>query len=129
MVNYSFSLITFEYFILILVRISCFIYIAPFFGMQNTPGRVKIGLSVFISFLLFQIIPKESLGYTGIVGYSIIVLKEGITGLLIGFAANVCNSIILLAGNLIDMNIGFSMAQEYNPQMQTQASVTGNLYS
>ena len=129
MVNYSFSLITFEYFILILVRISCFIYIAPFFGMQNTPGRVKIGLSVFISFLLFQIIPKESLGYTGIVGYSIIALKEGITGLLIGFAANVCNSIILLAGNLIDMNIGFSMAQEYNPQMQTQASVTGNLYS
>lgn len=129
MVNYSFSLITFEYFLLILVRISCFVYIAPFFGMQNTPGRVKIGLSVFVSLLLYQLVPKESLGYTGIVGYSIIVLKEGITGLLIGFAANICNSIILLAGNLLDMNIGFSMATEYNPQMQTQASVTANLYS
>ena len=35
MVNYSFSLQTFEYFILILVRISCFVYIAPFFGTQN----------------------------------------------------------------------------------------------
>ena len=129
MVNYSFSLLTFEYFILILVRISCFVYIAPFFGMQNTPGRVKIGLSFFVSLLLFQLVPKESLGYTGIVGYSIIVLKEGITGLLIGFAANICNSIILLAGNIIDINIGFSMATEYNPQMQTQASVTGNFYS
>ena len=129
MVNYSFSLQTFEYFILILVRISCFVYIAPFFGMQNTPGRVKIGLSVFISLLLCQVVPGESLGYTGIVGYSIIVLKEGITGLLIGFAANICNSIILLAGNLIDMNLGFSMATEYNPQMQTQASVTSNFYS
>ncbi len=129
MVDYSFSLLTFEYFLLILVRISCFIYIAPFFGMQNAPGRIKIGLSFFISLLLYQLVPRESLGYTGIVGYSIIVLKEGITGLLIGFAANICNSIILLAGNLIDMNIGFSMAQEYNPQMQTQASVTGNLYS
>lgn len=129
MVNYSFSLLTFEYFLLILVRISCFVYIAPFFGTQNTPGRVKVGLSFFITLLLYQLVPRESLGYTGIVGYSIIVLKEGITGLLIGFAANICNSIILLAGNMIDINIGFSMATEYNPQMRTQASVSGNFYS
>lgn len=129
MVNYSFSLITFEYFLLILVRISCFVFVAPFFGTQNTPGRVKIGLSFFVSLILYQVIPKESLEYTGIVGYSIIVLKEGITGLLIGFAANICNSIILLAGNLLDMNIGFAMATEYNPQMQTQASVSANFYS
>ena len=129
MINYSFSLLTFEYFLLILVRISCFVSVAPFFGMQNTPGRVKIGVSVFISLLLYQIVPRESLGYTGIVGYSIIVVKEGITGLLIGFAANICNSIILLAGNLLDMNIGFSMATEYNPQMQTQASVSANFYN
>lgn len=129
MVDYSFSLITFEYFLLILVRISCFVFVAPFYGMQNTPGRVKIGLSIFVSLILCQIVPKESLGYTGIIGYSIIVMKEGITGLLIGYAANICNSIILLAGNLLDMNIGFSMATEYNPQMQTQASVSANLYS
>lgn len=129
MVNYSFSLITFEYFILILVRISCFIYIAPFFGMQNTPGRVKIGLSVFISFLLFQIIPKESLGYTGIVGYSIIVLKEGITGLLIGFAANICNSIIVFSGKVIDMEIGLAMANMYDPTTQTQSGLTGTMYN
>lgn len=129
MVNYSFSLITFEYFLLILVRISCFVFVAPFFGTQNTPGRVKIGLSFFVSLILYQVIPKETLEYTGIVGYSIIVLKEGITGLLIGFAANICNSIILLAGNLLDMNIGFAMATEYNPQMQTQASVSANFYS
>ena len=129
MVNYSFSLLTFEYFLLILVRISSFVSVAPFFGMQNTPAKVKVGFAFFVSLLLYQIVPRESLGYTGIVGYSIIVVKEGITGLLIGFAANICNSIILLAGNLIDMNIGFSMAMEYNPQMQSQASVSANLYS
>ena len=128
MVNYSFSLLTFEYFLLILIRISCFVSVAPFFGLQDVPGRVKIGLSVFISLILYQIVPRESLGYTGIIGYSIITVKEGITGLLIGFAANICNSIILLAGNLLDMNIGFSMAMEYNPQMKTQASVSANFY-
>ena len=129
MVNYSFSLLTFEYFLLILIRISCFVSVAPFFGLQDVPGRVKIGLSVFISLILYQIVPRESLGYTGIIGYSIITVKEGITGLLIGFAANICNSIILLAGNMIDINIGFSMATEYNPQMKTQASVSANFYN
>ncbi|MDE6903447.1 MAG: flagellar biosynthetic protein FliR [Lachnospiraceae bacterium] len=129
MVDYSFSLLTFEYFLLILVRISCFVYIAPFFGMSNTPGRLKIGFSFFVSLIMYQILPKEELVYTGIVGYSIIVIKEGITGLLIGFGANICNSIILLAGNLIDINIGFAMATEYNPQMRTQASVSANMYN
>ena len=129
MVDYSFSLLTFEYFLLILVRISCFVFIAPFFGMSGTPGRMKIGLSFFVTLILYQIVPKEELAYAGIVGYSIIVIKEGITGLLMGFSANICNSIILLAGNLLDINIGFSMATEYNPQMQTQASVSANLYN
>ena len=129
MVDYSFSLLTFEYFLLILVRISCFVFIAPFFGMSSTPGRMKIGLSFFVTLILYQIVPKEELAYAGIVGYSIIVIKEGITGLLIGFAANSCNSIILLAGNLLDINIGFSMATEYDPQMQTQVSVSANLYN
>jgi len=129
MVDYSFSLLTFEYFLLILVRISLFVYVAPFFGMQNVPGRVKIGLAFFVSLLVYQILPKEELMYTGIVGYSIIVIKEGITGLLIGFAAYICNSIILLAGYQMDINMGLAMAMEYNPQMRTQTSVSANLYT
>ena len=91
MLNYTFSLVDFEILILILVRISCFVYAAPFFGMKN-------------------------------------VLREGITGLLMGFAANICNSIILFAGNIIDMDIGLSMAQEFDPMTNSQVTITGNLY-
>ena len=67
--------------------------------------------------------------YTGLIGYAVIVLKEGITGLLIGLAANVCNSIILFAGNIIDMDIGLSMATEFDPINNTQVTLTGNLYN
>ena len=57
------------------------------------------------------------------------VIKEGITGLLIGYSASICNSIVLFAGRLIDMQIGLSMAQEYNPMTQMNESITGNLYN
>ncbi len=129
MFEYSFSLADFEIFLLILVRVSCFVYIAPFFGMSNTPARVKIGLSVFVSLLVFNFVDKTAVDYTGIFGYSIIILKEGITGLLIGLAANICNSIILFAGNIIDMDIGLAMASEFDPTTRTQVTITGNLYN
>ena len=45
-----------------------------------------------------------------------------------GLAANVCNSIILFAGNIIDMDIGLSMAQEFDPMTRSQVTITGNLY-
>ena len=128
MVQYSFSLENFEIFILILVRVSCFVYIAPFYGMSNVPNQVKIGLSAMVALLVFGFADVSQVEYTGLIGYAVIVLKEGITGLLIGLAANVCNSIILFAGNIIDMDIGLSMAQEFDPMTNSQVTITGNLY-
>lgn len=129
MVNYSFSLVAFEYFLLIMVRIASFVFAAPFFNTPNTPGRAKIGFSVFVSLLLFSVLPQPELTYTDVFGFGVIAVKEGITGLLIGFAANICNSIVLLSGNVIDLQLGLSMATEYDPITQTQSPITGNLYN
>lgn len=128
MLEYTFSLANFEILILILVRISCFVYIAPFFGTKNVPAQAKIGFSFFVALLVYGFVDKTAIEYTGLIGYAIIVLKEGITGLLIGLAANICNSIILFAGNIIDMDIGLSMAQEFDPMTNSQVTITGNLY-
>ena len=130
MINYSFNLATFEYFLLILVRIASFVYIAPFFGMTNTPGRVKIGFSAVVSLLMYSVIlPKTGLEYSGVFDYAILVVKEAMVGLLIGYGANICNTIIGLAGKQIDMNIGLSMAMEYDPMTQSQSSVVSNMYN
>ena len=128
MVQYSFSLENFEIFILILVRVSCFVYIAPFYGMSNVPNQVKIGLSAMIALLVSGFADVSQVEYTGLIGYAVIVLKEGITGLLIGLAANVCNSIILFAGNIIDMDIGLSMATIFNPETNSDSTISGNFY-
>ena len=117
MINYSFSIANFEYFLLILVRIASFVYIAPFFGDNAVPARVKTGLSAFVALFMYNIIERPQLSYVSAVGFAVLVVKEGITGLLIGFAANICNSIVIFAGNLIDMDIGLSMATEFNPSM------------
>ncbi len=129
MFHTSFSLQTFEYFILILVRISACLFAAPFFNIRGVPVRTKVGIAGCIAIMLTGVLPEQNLAYTGIMEYGVIVIKEGITGLLIGYSASICNSIVLFAGTLIDMQIGLSMAQEYNPLTQMNESITGNFYN
>ena len=129
MFSATYSLQTFEYFLLILVRISACVFVAPYFNIRGVPARTKIGMAGCIAILLTGVLPDQNLAYTGIMEYGVIVIKEGITGLLIGYSASICNSIVLFAGSLIDMQIGLSMAQEFNPMTMMNESITGNLYN
>ena len=129
MIDYSFSAAELEFFLLIFVRTTCFIYIAPFFGMGNTPNRVKIGLGFFVSFLIYSsMTPHDTVVYQTLFGYAIIVMKEAVTGLIIGFGTNICTSIVALAGSIIDMEIGFSMVSVMDPATKEQTSITGVFY-
>lgn len=129
MIELSFSMYDLEYFLLILVRVSCFIFIAPFFSMNNTPARVRVALSVFVAALLYQTVtPAGALVYETVMDYAIIVMKEAIGGLLIGFGANICMSILNFAGHIADMETGLSMTTLMDPNTREQASITGVLY-
>lgn len=124
-----FTIQNLEHFMLILVRISAFIVIAPFFGMTNTPMRLKTGLSVFIAFLLYQVMGDTQIHYETSFQYGILVAKEALVGLLVGYFANICNAILNFAGQMIDMEIGFSMVNILDPVSMIQTTVTGNFYS
>lgn len=54
-INISISQLNLEYFFLVLVRITSFVYIAPFYGQTNVPQRIKLGLSVFLSIIIFNL--------------------------------------------------------------------------
>ncbi len=127
-VEISFSQANLEFYLLILVRMASFIYIAPFFGQNNVPQRVKLGLALFLSFIVYNLVPKEFPVYETTLDYGLIVIKESIAGLLIGFSAYICNTIILFTGKLIDMQIGLSMANLFDPVTRSQVSITGTLY-
>lgn len=125
----SFTIENIEYFILILMRISGFIYVAPFFGQSGVPRKVKAALSLFIAIIVFMMTPYEPITYHGVIGYALFAAKEVLIGILLGFVANICNYILGFAGNVIDMEIGFSMVNILNPVAAIQNTVTGNLYT
>lgn len=129
MINFSFSIYDLEYFLLILTRVSCFVYITPFFGMGNTPSRIKIGISFFTSMLLYQALtPAPAIIYDTVMEYALIVMKEAITGLLVGFGANICMTIVNFAGSIADMETGLSMVTMLDPTTKENTSITGVFY-
>lgn len=129
MINYSFSIYDLEYFLLIFTRVTCFIYIAPFFGMNNTPNRVKIGIGFFVSLLLYNVLtPAPAVVYDTVMEYAVIVAKEAIAGLIIGFGANICLSVVNFAGHIADMETGLSMVTLMDPTSRESISITGALY-
>ncbi|MCR4989374.1 MAG: flagellar biosynthetic protein FliR [Lachnospiraceae bacterium] len=129
MLDYSFTYGELELFILVLVRVTSFIFIAPFFSMTNTPRMVRIGLSFFISILLFNVLPHDPVHYETLIQYSGIVIKEVLTGLLIGLGANLCMLIVNFAGHIADMEMGLSMVSLMDPSTRDNVTISGIYYN
>lgn len=129
MINYSFSMVELEYYLLILCRVSCLIFIAPFYGTKGIPARVKVGLSIFVSLLIYQTVQERPvLEYKTVYGYAVLVLKEATAGLLMGYGCNICTTIISFAGRIMDMETGLSMASLMDPMTRENMSISGMLY-
>lgn len=128
MLNINVSQHEVEVFFLIIVRITSFVSIAPFFGQAYVPVRFKVGFSVLLSYLIYLVIPEQTLTYDSTLSYATLIIKESIVGLLVGFSAFICSTVVLFAGRIIDMDIGLSMSNLYDPTTREQASLTGSFY-
>ncbi len=129
MIDYTFSFEDLEFFLLVFARISAFVFVAPFFSMSNTPRRLRAGFSLLLSLLLVNALPDHNVPeYSTVLGYSILVIKETVAGLLIGLGANICMSIMNFAGKVSDMEVGLSMVQLFDPLTREGTGFMGSFY-
>ena len=128
MINYEVALGQLELFVLILIRLASFVYAAPFFNTANVPNRFKIGFSLALSMIVYSLHPDMAVQYDNIIDYCIIVVQELIVGILLGAVSSFAVQIIQFSGKIIDMDIGLSMAQIYDPTTRMQVGIMGNFY-
>ena len=113
-----------EYAVLIITRISMIFFIVPFFGNVNIPVRIKIAHSFFLSLIIMNSVDYSAVSYQGMLGYSILIAQEAVTGLLIGIGSGFTLYILNFSGHMLDMEIGFSMAMEMDPTTQVQTTIS-----
>lgn len=116
---------SFPVFLLIFCRITSFFAVVPVFSSRNIPPTVKIGFSFFVAMVIF------SSGETGItvpqdLTYVLLIIREVLIGLLLGFIAYLMFMTIQTAGSFIDIQIGFGIANVIDPMTGASAPVLGN---
>lgn len=115
------------FFFLIFVRVTGIFMMTPIFSSHNVPSRAKATLSLILTYILFPlvfnntaVIPDHFLPYV------FLAAGELIVGLILGFVSSLVFSSIQMAGQLLDMQIGFGIINIIDPLSGQQAPLVGN---
>ncbi len=120
----------FAEFLLVLVRCSGIFGFSPVLSAAHVPMQVKAGMSLFLALTVFPVVSAHS-DYTAppeIWSYVLSIAGELLVGLSIGFVAALMVTAVQLAGNLIDFQMGFGMANIVDPLSNAQTTVMGQMY-
>ena len=108
-------------------RVAGMIFFNPIFGRKSIPNVLKVGLTLVIALnAVYEIGNISVINYTTI-ELMLAMLKEFAVGLTIGFIMQLFLSVFHIGGELIDLQMGFSMASMYDPTSKANISLTGNI--
>ena len=117
----------FVQYLLVFARITGTLTSAPVFGSQVIPVFARVGLAILLALFVF---PMSHLapGHepTSLLMLAWWVLIELVYGLTTGFVAALFFQSVQMAGQLIDMQIGFGIVNVFDPQFGQQVPLIGN---
>ena len=115
-------------FLYITARVSGFVLFNPLLGRRNVPGIVRAGLVLVLAVALSGVAGAQGIRVPGtLVELSVHALMELALGFLLGLVMNFFFYIPVLAGEVIDTQMGMSMAKIYDAGAQASMSMTSTL--
>lgn len=115
-------------FFLVLMRISGVFIMAPFLGSRNIPIVIRVCAIWSISLVLFPVLLQKGVVVipTTLFAYILVISTELFIGWLIGFVASLTFSAIHMAGQLLDMQVGFGVVNVLDPTTGQQIPIIGS---
>jgi len=114
---------TFPAFLLVFVRVTSFFLMMPLFSYRTVSTTFKVGFGFFLALIIFFDVKTPALEIDGV--YYLLILKEALIGILLGFMAYLIMSAIQIAGGFIDFQMGFGMVNVMDPQTGAQSPLMG----
>jgi flagellar biosynthesis protein FliR len=115
-------------FFLVLARVGGLFLLAPVFASRTVPVRLRLGLAAATSMLAMPAVE-----HTGVkldpVAFGPQILEQLIIGSALAFGVAAVFAAVEMAGSLVDLSIGFSLAQVINPTLNTSSTALAQVYS
>lgn len=114
-------------FLLVLARFAAMLLLNPIFSMTGVPNMARMGLVLFLSLMVApwqEPIPVDSLNGAMFV---LMLVRELFVGIIYSFVFLLFYYMLSFAGSRMDMDMGFSNAQMFDPATNIQSSLSGRL--
>jgi flagellar biosynthetic protein FliR len=108
-------------------RVSGLMVFCPFLGSDAVPMPVKAALALLLTILLHPLRGPVALAASAW-QWGEIALGEAMIGLLLGLTANFLFEGVLMAGQILGVQIGYSLANVFDPQTQADTPVLSELH-
>lgn len=116
-------------FSLIVMRMSGAIGLNPILGRANFPARARSALIFAMSLMIYLGFGESSYHQPEtMIEYGVMLLLELFFGFVLGFAMELTILVVRFASAVIDYLMGLSMAQIYDPQSNTQMTISSEIY-
>lgn len=114
-------------FLMITGRMTGLVAFNPIFGRRGIPNLVKGGFILLLSVSVFAMTTVRLETPATLLGLAFAFLMELFLGYILGLVVNMFFYIPLMAGSVIDMQMGLSMAATYDPASGIQVTATSSV--
>ncbi|WP_092639649.1 flagellar biosynthetic protein FliR [Acetanaerobacterium elongatum] len=125
MIDVSFS--NFYVYMLVLARMSGMIMFNPILSRRNIPAALKGGIALVLTFVTAGTMLGTNIQINSAIEFVYTALKELAVGWVYGFILQMFISVVLMAGEVMDMQMGLGMAKVYDPSSNVQMPLSGSL--
>jgi flagellar biosynthetic protein FliR len=108
--------------LLIGLRVSGLVLFAPLFGSAAIPVRMKAVLVIVVTAVLYPVVWAR-VGEAAVRQWPLMVIHELAIGIALGLAANLLFDAVQLAGQVMSIQMGYSLVNILDPQTQVESTV------
>ncbi len=108
-----------------LTRILGLVAAAPLFGNTGVPMSIKVGLGVLLAAVIAPTVPEVPALDPGSWAGLLILVKELLIGVAMGFAMRIVFAAIEYAGEIASMTMGLGFAMFFDPSSRGRSSAVG----
>src|SRR5580658_11125152 len=104
------------------LRVSGLVLFAPFFGNATIPPRIKAVLVIAITAVLYPVYSPHLQAVT-MAHWPVLVASETVVGIAMGIATNVVFEAAQMAGQVLSVQMGYSLVNILDPNTQVDSTV------
>lgn len=111
-------------FMLVLMRVTIFIFMFPIFSSNVFPTTLRLGLALLLTLVFYTVVPVDLSRFPeDVISTGLLIVGELLIGLTLGLCLRAFFAAVQLAGQVIGFQIGFAMINVMDPQTGSNVSI------